>query len=441
MTAAVTPARPPPVEVLTFGCRLNTYESEAMRALATEAGQPGPTIVVNTCAVTAEAERQARQAIRAAHRANPEARIVVTGCAAQIRPEAWAGLPGVARVLGNADKLKPEVWAPDAPPAPVTDIMAATETAAHLVTDFAGRARAFVQVQQGCDHRCTFCVIPYGRGPSRSVPVGAVVEQVRTLVARGYREVVLTGVDITSYGPDLPGRPTLGQMTRRLLALVPELKRLRLSSLDPVEMDEDLWRLLAEENRLMPHLHLSLQHGDDLILKRMKRRHLRADALAVARRARSLRPDIALGADLIAGFPTEGEGAFGRTLSLVEEAGLTFLHVFPYSERPGTPAARMPQVPQALRRERAARLRAAGAAASAAFPAGRVGREEEVLFERPDRGHTAQFAPLRLTAGAAAPGGIRRVRVSAASGADSLLAELPGAEGVPVAAWPAGEGS
>ncbi|MBX6742235.1 MAG: tRNA (N(6)-L-threonylcarbamoyladenosine(37)-C(2))-methylthiotransferase MtaB, partial [Acetobacteraceae bacterium] len=337
------------VDVLTFGCRLNTYESEAMRDLATKAGHAG-TIVVNTCAVTAEAERQARQAIRSAHRKNPEARILVTGCAAQINPERWAALPGVARVIGNAEKLKPEAWALDAPPAPVTDIMAATETAAHLVTDFAGRARAFVQVQQGCDHRCTFCVIPYGRGPSRSVPVGAVVEQVRILVERGYREVVLTGVDITSYGPDLPGQPTLGQMVRRLLALVPELPRLRLSSLDPVEMDEDLWRLIAEEPRLMPHLHLSLQHGADLILKRMKRRHLRADALAVARRARSLRPDIVFGADLIAGFPTETEDQFRQMLELVAEMELTFLHVFPYSERPGTPAARMPQLPVPLRR-------------------------------------------------------------------------------------------
>lgn len=409
-------------EVLTFGCRLNTYESAAMRDLAEKAGHGAGTIVVNTCAVTAEAERQARQAIRKAARDNPGARILVTGCAAQINPAAWAALPGVARVIGNADKLRPEAWSPDAPPAPVTDIMAATETAAHLVTDFAGRARAFVQVQQGCDHRCTFCVIPYGRGPSRSVPIGAVVEQVRLLVARGYREVVLTGVDITSYGPDLPGRPTLGQMVRRLLALVPELPRLRLSSLDPVEIDADLWRLIAEEARLMPHLHLSLQHGADLILKRMKRRHLRADALAVARRARDLRPEMAFGADLIAGFPTETEAQFAETLDLVQAMDLAFLHVFPYSERPGTPAARMPQLPVPLRRERAARLREAGRETSARFLAGRVGREEEVLFERPDRGHTAQFAPLRLTAGAAAPGEIRRLRVLGAA-ADTLLAE------------------
>ncbi|MBX9701141.1 MAG: MiaB/RimO family radical SAM methylthiotransferase, partial [Acetobacteraceae bacterium] len=301
-----------------------------MRALATQAGHGAGTILVNTCAVTAEAERQARQAIRKAARDNPGARILVTGCAAQINPAAWAALPGVARVIGNADKLRAEAWALHAPPAPVSDIMAATETAAHLVTDFAGRARAFVQVQQGCDHRCTFCVIPYGRGPSRSVPIDAVVEQVRALVARGYREVVLTGVDITSYGADLPGRPSLGQMARRLLAAVPELPRLRLSSLDPVEIDDDLWRLIAEEKRLMPHLHLSLQHGADLILKRMKRRHLRADALAVARRARTLRPDIAFGADLIAGFPTETETQFAETLALVEEMDLAFLHVFPY---------------------------------------------------------------------------------------------------------------
>jgi threonylcarbamoyladenosine tRNA methylthiotransferase MtaB len=410
------------VEVLTFGCRLNAYESEAMRDLAAKAGHSGA-IVVNTCAVTAEAERQARQAIRRVHRDNPGARIIVTGCAAQIAPEKWGALPGVERVIGNAEKLKPETWAAlDAPPAPVTDIMAATETAAHLVTDFAGRARAFVQVQQGCDHRCTFCVIPFGRGPSRSVPIGAIVEQVRALVQAGYREVVLTGVDITSYGPDLPGRPSLGQMVRRLLALVPELPRLRLSSLDPVEVDEDLWRLIAEEPRLMPHLHLSLQHGADLILKRMKRRHSRADAVALADRARRLRPGMVFGADLIAGFPTETEAHFAETLALVEECGLSFLHVFPYSERPGTPAARMPQLPVPLRRERAARLREAGAKAAARLFAARIGQEEAVLFEHADRGHTEHFAPLRLARGAATPGEIRRLRVTGAT-ADALLAE------------------
>ncbi|WP_043335962.1 tRNA (N(6)-L-threonylcarbamoyladenosine(37)-C(2))-methylthiotransferase MtaB [Belnapia moabensis] len=408
------------LELLTFGCRLNTYESEAMRDLAGKAGQQG--IIVNTCAVTAEAERQARQAIRRAARENPGTPIIVTGCAAQIAPDKWATLPGVTRVIGNADKLKPEAWSLDAPPAPVTDIMAATETAAHLVTEFAGRARAFVQVQQGCDHRCTFCVIPYGRGPSRSVPIGAIVEQVRALVAHGYKEVVLTGVDITSYGPDLPGQPRLGQMIRRLLALVPELPRLRLSSLDPVEIDDDLWRLIAEEPRLMPHLHLSLQHGADLILKRMKRRHLKADALAVARRARALRPEIAFGADLIAGFPTETEEQFTEMLDLVAEMELAFLHVFPYSERPGTPAARMPAVPMPVRKTRAARLRAAGAAGAARFYAARLGQEESVLFEREDRGHTAHFAPIRLARGQAEPGTLRRLRVTAAD-ADGLLAE------------------
>lgn len=407
--------------MLTFGCRLNTYESAAMRDLATRAGHRDA-IIVNTCAVTAEAERQARQAIRRAGRENPGTPIIVTGCAAQIAPDAWAGLPGVTRVIGNAEKLKPETWALDALPAPVTDIMAARETAAHLVTEFAGRARAFVQVQQGCDHRCTFCVIPYGRGPSRSVPIGAVVEQVRALVAAGYREVVLTGVDITSYGPDLPGQPQLGQMVRRLLALVPELPRLRLSSLDPVEMDEDLWRLIGSEARLMPHLHLSLQHGADLILKRMKRRHLRADAIALARRARALRPDIVFGADLIAGFPTETEEHFAEMLDLVEACGLSFLHVFPFSARPGTPAAKMPQLPVALRRERAARLREAGMRAAQRLFATRLGREESVLLEKGDRGHTEHFAPLRLVGAAGAPGELRRLRVTGLE-PQGLLAE------------------
>jgi len=408
------------IEVLTFGCRLNTYESEAMRDLAGKAGEQD-VLVVNTCAVTAEAERQARQAIRRAARERPDLRIIVTGCAAQIAPAAWGALPGVARVIGNADKLKPEAWGAGAA-LPVTDIMAARETAAHLVTEFAGRARAFVQVQQGCDHRCTFCVIPFGRGPSRSVPIGAIVEQARALVANGYRELVLTGVDITSYGADLPGQPSLGQMVRRLLALVPELGRLRLSSLDPVEVDADLWALIEGEARLLPHLHLSLQHGHDLILKRMKRRHSRADALAFARRARAARPDIVFGADLIAGFPTETEAEAAATLSLIEDMGLTFLHVFPYSARPDTPAARMPQVPAPERRARAAALRAAGEAAAARFYRSRLGAEEDVLFERPDRGHTAHFAPIRLVAGEAVPGTLQRLRVIGVA-AHGLLAE------------------
>lgn len=381
-------------EILTFGCRLNTFESEVMRRHTTALGN---TIIVNTCAVTTEAERQARQAIRRAAREHPGAHIVVTGCAVQIDPAAWAKLPGVDRVLGNQEKLQAASWAADAPGA-VSDIMTARETAAHLVTEFAGRARAFVQVQQGCDHRCTFCIIPFGRGPSRSVPVGAVVAQVRALVEAGYQEVVLTGVDIASYGPDLPGTPRLGQLVRRLLALVPELTRLRLSSLDPAAIDDDLWCLLAEEPRLMPHLHLSLQAGSDLVLKRMKRRHSVADAWRVLERARDLRPGIALGADLIAGFPTETEALFRETLDFVAAAELPFLHVFPYSERPGTPAARMPAVPVALRRERAARLRAAGRDVSARFFTGMIGRSVSVLTESGDAGHTEHFAPVKLDA-------------------------------------------
>jgi threonylcarbamoyladenosine tRNA methylthiotransferase MtaB len=409
------------VEILTFGCRLNAYESEVMRA---HAGALDDTIIVNTCAVTAEAERQARQAIRRAARARPGARIVVTGCAAQLQPEAWAALPGVARVLGNIEKLRPESWAVDAPSA-VADIMTARETAAHLVTGFAGRARAFVQVQQGCDHRCTFCIIPFGRGPSRSVPVGAVVAQARALLAAGYHEVVLTGVDIASYGGDLPGAPTLGQLVRRLLALVPELGRLRLSSVDPAAIDADLWRLVAEEPRLMPHLHLSLQAGSDLVLKRMKRRHGRGDALAAIARARALRPGIAIGADLIAGFPTETDALFAETLDFLAQAELPFLHVFPYSERPGTPAARMPAVPVAVRRERAARLRSVGQATAARFFAGQVGARIALLTEADDdggaSGHSEHFAPVRLS-GACAPGQVIVARVTGAC-ATHLLAE------------------
>ncbi len=403
------------VDILTFGCRLNTYESEVMR---THAASLTDTIIVNTCAVTAEAERQARQAIRRAHRENPTAQIVVTGCAAQINPENWSILPGVTRILGNEDKLKPESWLPDAGSA-VSDIMAAKETAPHLVTEFAGRARAFVQVQQGCDHRCTFCIIPFGRGPNRSVPIGAIAEQVRTLVATGFREIVLTGVDIASYGPDLPGRPTLGQMARRLLAAVPELPRLRLSSIDPAAIDEDLWRLIETEPRLMPHLHLSIQAGSDLILKRMKRRHLRQQALDVIARARTLRPGIGIGADLIAGFPTETDVLFNETLAFVEEARIPYVHVFPYSERPGTPAARMPAVPVPLRRERAAQLRHAGAVAAREFYAAQIGTTVDVLAETATSGHTEHFAPVRINA---TPGQLLRARIMAAN-ADHLIAE------------------
>jgi len=412
------------VALLTFGCRLNAYETEVMRALIARADPDGTaaspdTIVVNTCAVTAEAERQARQAIRRAARECPDARIVVTGCAAQLNPEAWAALPGVTRVLGNQDKLKPESWAPDAPSA-VADIMTARDTAPHLVTGFAGRSRAFVQVQQGCDHRCTFCIIPFGRGPSRSVPVGAVAAQVRALVEADYQEVVLTGVDIASYGADLPGAPRLGQLARRLLALVPGLARLRLSSLDPAAMDDDLWRLVAEEPRLMPHLHLSLQAGSDLILKRMKRRHSVAEARAVIDRARALRPGIAVGADLIAGFPTETDALFRETVAFVEAAAPPFLHVFPYSERPGTPASRMPAVAVAVRRERAATLRQAGQRAARRFFAAQVGRTVSVLVEAQSTGHSEHFAPVRLQ-GEAAPGRIVAARVVDATN-DGLLA-------------------
>jgi len=415
------------VDVVTFGCRLNAYESEVMRRHARAAGLRDA-VIVNTCAVTAEAERQARQAIRRIRRERPDAQLIVTGCAAQIDPARFAAMPEVTRVVGNDVKLRPDAFGPGVHPrVEVNDIMEVRETAAHLVDGFDGRARAFVQVQQGCDHRCTFCIIPYGRGNSRSVPIGDVVAQVRTLVAAGYREVVLTGVDVTSYGPDLPGAPTLGQMARRLLALVPELPRLRLSSLDPVEMDEDLWRLVAEEPRLMPHLHMSLQAGSDMVLKRMKRRHLRADAVAMAARARSLRPDIALGADLIAGFPTEDEAMFRDTLAAVEECGLAYLHVFPYSPRPGTPAARMPQVPGAAVKERAARLRAAGDAALARYLGTLVGREADVLVEKPGLGRTEHFAETRVPEGIE-PGTIARVRIAGTDG------KALTAEGIPLAA-------
>jgi threonylcarbamoyladenosine tRNA methylthiotransferase MtaB len=391
------------VELLTFGCRLNAYETEVMRGLsatATDTRPGGDTVIVNTCAVTAEAERQARQAIRRVARERPQARIVVTGCAAQIDPSAWAALPNVHRVLGNEDKLNRESWLPGAGSA-VSDIMAARRTAAHPVTGFANRSRAFVQVQQGCDHRCTFCIIPFGRGPNRSVPVEAIAGQLRTLVASGYQEIVLTGVDVASYGPDLPGAPSLGQMIRRVLLAVPELPRLRLSSIDPAAIDDDVWRRIAEEPRLMPHLHLSLQAGSDLILKRMRRRHLRADAMEVIRRARDLRPGIAIGADLIAGFPTETDALFDDTLRFVQEAALPYLHVFPYSERPGTPAARMPAVPVPVRRERAAILRAAGRTEASRFFTAQIGRVVSVLTEaaqtgHSQTGHSEHFAPVRL---------------------------------------------
>jgi threonylcarbamoyladenosine tRNA methylthiotransferase MtaB len=403
-------------EVLTFGCRLNAFESEVIRGHAAAAGLDDA-VIVNTCAVTKEAERQARQAIRRARRDHPEARLIVTGCAAQIDPARYAAMPEVDLVLGNDEKMKPESYdsskRAEGTRIKVGDIMALTETAAHLVDGFEGRARAFIEVQQGCDHRCTFCIIPYGRGNSRSVPVGEIVRQAERLVVAGYRELVLTGVDITSFGGDLPGQPNLGQLCRRLLALVPGLERLRLSSIDPIEIDDTLWRLIGEEPRLMPHLHLSVQAGDDMILKRMKRRHLRADALAACQRARELRPDIALGADMIAGFPTEDETMFARSVAFVGEAALDYLHVFPFSARPGTPAARMPQVPGNIVKERAAKLREAGAASTARALTARTGTIAQVLVEKEGFGHSEHYAPVRFT-GTAEIGSIAPVRIAEA---------------------------
>ena len=412
-------------EVLTFGCRLNAFESEVIRGHVAAAGIDDA-IIVNTCAVTKEAERQARQAIRRARRDHPEARLIVTGCAAQIDPARYAAMPEVDLVLGNEEKLKPESYdsgtRAEGARIKVGDIMALTETAAHLVDGFEGRARAFIEVQQGCDHRCTFCIIPYGRGNSRSVPVGEIVRQAERLVDAGYRELVLTGVDITGFGSDLPGQPNLGQLCRRLLALVPGLQRLRLSSLDPVEIDDALWRLIGEEKRLLPHLHLSIQAGDNLILKRMKLRHSREDALATCARARTLRPDIALGADMIAGFPTEDEAMFAGGLAFVAEAALDYLHVFPFSARPGTPAARMPQVPGNVVKERAARLRAAGAAATARALTARVGTVAQVLVEKDGFGHSEHYAPVRF-AGVAAIGSIVPVEIAQAA-QDSLIGSI-----------------
>ncbi len=406
--------------VVTFGCRLNAFESEVIKSLTH--GEDG-TIVVNTCAVTAEAERQARQAIRKLRRENPDARIVVTGCAAQIDPATYAAMPEIDRVLGNAEKLDARSYA-GAERLAVGDIMIARDTAEHLITGFGARARAIVQAQNGCDHRCTFCIIPFGRGPSRSVPLGALARQVRALAEGGVREVVISGVDLTSWGEDLPGKPGLGQMVRRLLAAVPELERLRLSSFDVAEADEDLLRAIAEEKRLMPHFHLSLQSGDDMILKRMKRRHGRADAIGFCERARALRPGIAFGADFIAGFPTENEAMFARTLDLVDECGLAFLHVFPYSARRGTPAARMPQVPKAARQERALRLREAGDRALDAHLARRVGSAASVLVETPRFGRDRDYAPVRLDRDAA-PGAVVAARVMGAD-AGELRAALTG---------------
>ncbi|PZX36333.1 threonylcarbamoyladenosine tRNA methylthiotransferase MtaB [Roseinatronobacter thiooxidans] len=386
----------------TLGCRLNAYETEAMKAMAEAAGLRDA-LVVNTCAVTSEAVRKARQEIRRLRRENPSAPIIVTGCAAQTEPATFAAMPEVTRVIGNTEKMQPATWAQMVPDligaterVQVDDIMSVRETASHLIDGFGTRARAYVQVQNGCDHRCTFCIIPYGRGNSRSVPAGVVVEQITRLVGQGYNEVVLTGVDLTSWGADLPSQPRLGDLVRRILRLVPDLARLRISSIDSIEVDDALMEAIASEPRLMPHLHLSLQAGDDMILKRMKRRHLRDDAIRFCEAARRLRPDMVFGADIIAGFPTETEEMFENSLKLVEDCGLTFLHVFPFSARKGTPAARMPQLDGGVVRERAARLRAAGDRALDHHLAAQQGTQHDVLIEAAHLGRTAQFTEVRF---------------------------------------------
>jgi threonylcarbamoyladenosine tRNA methylthiotransferase MtaB len=417
------------VEIVTFGCRLNAFESEVIARQAERAGL-SDTIVINSCAVTSEAVAQARQSIRRLKRQRPQLRIVVTGCAAQTEPEMFASMPEVDRVLGNDEKMRGEPWraartalegaakldVPAFEKIAVADIMAVRQMAPHLVEGFQrGLPRVFVQVQNGCDHRCTFCIIPYGRGNSRSVPMGAVVTQVRALVERGHAEIVLTGVDLTSYGADLPGAPKLGQLAKQILRHVPEVKRLRISSIDQVEADRDLLDVIANEERLMPHLHLSLQSGDNLILKRMKRRHCRKQAIEFCAEVRRLRPDIALGADIIAGFPTESEEMFVRSIDLVEDCGLTFLHVFPYSKRPGTAAARMPQVPGHAIRERAKRLRASGEAALQRRLASEVGVTRQVLIESATQGRTEHFIPVAVDGEKA--GEVRRLTITGHDGA------------------------
>jgi threonylcarbamoyladenosine tRNA methylthiotransferase MtaB len=412
------------IEIVTFGCRLNTYESEAIRARAAEAGVHDA-VIFNTCAVTAEAVRQSRQAIRKARRERPLAKIIVTGCGAQTEPGTYADMPEVDLVLGNAEKLDIASYhfgTEAEERVRVNDIFAVREIAPQFVDSFEGRARAFLQIQNGCDHRCTFCIIPYGRGNSRSVPMGAVIEEARRLVEGGFGEIVVTGVDLTSYGTDLPGAPTLGQLCAKLLKHIPELKRLRLSSIDSIEADPALMRLVGEEERLAPHFHLSAQSGDDMILKRMKRRHSRADTIAFCETVRRLRPDVAFGADLIAGFPTETEDMFENTLKLVDEAGLSYLHVFPFSPRKGTPAARMPQVPKAVIRERAARLRAKGAVALQARLQSLVGSGQVLLVENEGHARTACFAQV-IAKVAAAPGSFARAHITGAT-PTHLIAEV-----------------
>ena len=407
------------IDVVTFGCRLNAYESEVIRREAAATGV-ADAVVVNTCAVTAEAVRQAKQTIRRLKREKPDARIVVTGCAAQTESSTFAAMPEVDRVIGNEEKFDAQAWAAGKKIA-VSDIMAVKTMRSHAIDSIEGRARAFVQVQNGCDHHCTFCIIPYGRGNSRSLPIDDVVAQARRLVGNGYREVVLTGVDITSYGTNLPGAPRLGALVKRILKDVPELARLRLSSIDSVEADDDLLDALANELRLMPHLHLSLQAGDDLVLKRMKRRHSRRDAIAFCERVRRLRPDVAFGADIIAGFPTESEDMFSRSLDLIDECGLTQLHVFPFSARPGTPAARMPPLERSIVKERARRLREKGQIALRAHLEREIGRRRAVLAESRALGRTEQFTPVRLAA-PIAPGVILDLTMTGHDGRQLLAA-------------------
>jgi threonylcarbamoyladenosine tRNA methylthiotransferase MtaB len=405
--------------IVTFGCRLNAYESEVMRGHADAAGL-GDAIVFNTCAVTAEATRQARQAIRRARAENPEARIIVTGCAAQTEPQTFAAMKEVDLVLGNGEKMKAESWRSidfgiaGSEKVRVNDIMSVRETALHMIEGLAERTRAFVQVQNGCDHRCTFCIIPFGRGNSRSVPAGEVVEQVRRLVANGYSEVVLSGVDITSWGADLPGTPRLGNLVGRILRLVPDLRRLRISSIDSIEADPELLDLMAGEPRLMPHIHLSLQSGDNMILKRMKRRHAREDSISFCTELRARRPDVVFGADIIAGFPTETDAMFANSLSIIDDCGLTYLHVFPFSPRSGTPAARMPQLEKTVIKERARLLRARGQERLSAFLASEVGTTRQVLVETGRAGRTEHFAAVQF-AQEMTPGAIVRAHVTARS--------------------------
>jgi threonylcarbamoyladenosine tRNA methylthiotransferase MtaB len=421
VTLLSPPAPADDLEIVTLGCRLNAAESDAMRALAGEAGLRDA-VIINTCAVTGEAVRQARQAIRRARRERPDATLIVTGCAAQIDPGMFAAMPEVDRVIGNAEKLTRDAYAADTPErVSVADIMSVREHAPHLVDAFSARTRAYVQVQNGCDHRCTFCIIPYGRGNSRSVPAGAVVEEVAKLVARGCPEVVLTGVDLTSWGGDLPGAPPLGNLVARILKLVPDLPMLRLSSLDAIEMDPHLFDLVVNEPRIAPHLHLSLQHGHDMILKRMKRRHLREDAVALCVRLKAARPEIALGADLITGFPTESEEHFEATLALVEACSLSYVHAFPFSPREGTPAARMPQLPGPVIKARAARLRAAGHAALARHLDRWTGRDAMALVEEAGRARLSDFTQVRLADGAHA-GAYIRVRLTAHDG-EAMIGE------------------